>query len=140
MRRFTHREFFDCATTNLLRQSAIPFKLSLEINDFYSTFFCNSDKHEFKVFLILSSEQYLITCRENKGEWFGMMYLLGAIRRLIIHPAKFDNFKDEKKNRVKNCLSSTKPNTCWTKNSWSSGIMSNFLGQFFYVLGGKKKS
>ena len=59
----THREFFDCATTNLLRQSAIPFKLSLEINDFYSTFFfCNSDKHEFKVFLILSSEQYLITC------------------------------------------------------------------------------
>ena len=25
---------------------------------------------------------YLDTCRENKGEWFGMMYLLGAIRRL----------------------------------------------------------
>ena len=23
-------------------------------------------------------------------------------------------------------------------NSWPSGIMSNFLGQFFYVLGGKK--
>ena len=27
--------------------------------------------------------------------------------------------------------------TCWTENSWSSGIMSNFLWQFFYVLGGK---
>ena len=35
--------------------------------------------------------------RENKEEWFGMMYSLGAIRRLKIHPAKFDNFKDEKK-------------------------------------------
>ena len=39
--------------------------------------------------------------RENKGEWFGMMYLLGAIRRLLIHPAKFDNFKDEKKTELK---------------------------------------
>ena len=38
-----------------------------------------------------------ILVRENKGEWFEMMYLLGAIRRLWIHPAKFDNFKDEKK-------------------------------------------
>ena len=35
--------------------------------------------------------------RENKGKWFGMMYLLGAIWRLLIHPAKFENFKDEKK-------------------------------------------
>ena len=60
-----------------------------------------------------------------------MRYLLGAIRRLKIHPAKFDNFKDEKKP-----LNSTKPNTCWTKKSWSSGIMSNFLGHF--VLVGKK--
>ena len=30
-----------------------------------------------------------------------MMYLLGAIRRLEIHPAKFDNFKDEKKQSKK---------------------------------------
>ena len=27
-----------------------------------------------------------------------------------------------------------KAKTCWTKNWWSSGIMSNFGGQFFYVL------
>ena len=55
-------------------------------------------------------------------------------------PCKVSQLQRWEKNRVKNCLSSTKPNTCWTKNSWSSGIMSNFLGQFFYVLGGKKNS
>jgi hypothetical protein len=27
-------------------------------------------------------EYKLVNIRENKGEWFGMMYLLGAIRRL----------------------------------------------------------
>ena len=32
-----------------------------------------------------------------------------------------------------------KAKTCWTENWWSSGIMSNFWGEFFYVLGGKKK-
>ena len=31
-----------------------------------------------------------------------------------------------------------KEKTCWTENWWSSGIMSNFFGEFFYVLGGKK--
>jgi hypothetical protein len=35
--------------------------------------------------------------RENRREWFGMRYLLSAIRRLKIPPAKFDIFKDEKK-------------------------------------------
>ena len=29
-----------------------------------------------------------------------------------------------------------KEKTCWTENWWSSGIMSNFWGEFFYVLGG----
>ena len=33
-----------------------------------------------------------------------------------------------------------KAKTCWLENSWSSGIMSNFLGQFFYVLGVKNLS
>ena len=28
--------------------------------------------------------------------------------------------------------------TCWTENWWSSGIMSNFWGELFYALGGKK--
>ena len=31
-----------------------------------------------------------------------------------------------------------KAKTCWTEIWWSSGIMSNFLGDFFYVLGVKK--
>ena len=33
--------------------------------------------------------------RENKGEWFGMRYLLSAIPRIFFQPAKFENFKDE---------------------------------------------
>ena len=33
-----------------------------------------------------------------------------------------------------------KEKTCWTQNWWSSGIMSNFWEEFFYVLGGKKNS
>ena len=32
-----------------------------------------------------------------------------------------------------------KAKTCWTENWWSSGIMSNFLGEFFNVFGVKKK-
>ena len=34
-------------------------------------------------------------------KWFGMRYLLSAIWRLYFHPAKFDNFKDEKKSDKK---------------------------------------
>ena len=30
-----------------------------------------------------------------------------------------------------------KSKTCWTEKWWSSGIMSNFWGEFFYVLGCK---
>ena len=33
-----------------------------------------------------------------------------------------------------------KEKTCWTQNWWSSGIMSNFWEEFFYVLGAKKNS
>ena len=51
-------------------------------------------------------------CRENKVEWFGMRYLLSASPRLQIHPAKFDKFKDEKKQPEK--LSQFhKVKTCW---------------------------
>ena len=31
-----------------------------------------------------------------------------------------------------------KAKTCWTENWWSGGIMINYLGDFFYVLGVKK--
>ena len=55
----------------------------------------------------------------------------------IFHPAKFDNVKDEKISDYKTVSVPIEPKTYWNNNSWSSGIMSNFLGQFFYVLGGK---
>ena len=32
-----------------------------------------------------------------------------------------------------------KAKTCLTENWWASGIMSNFWGEFFYVVGGKKR-
>ena len=45
---------------------------------------------------------------------------------------RWENFRHIK------LLQLLKAKTCWTKNLWSSGIMSNFWGKFFYVLGGKK--
>ena len=33
-----------------------------------------------------------------------------------------------------------KAKPCWTENWWSSGIMSNFWGEFFYVFGGGQKN
>ena len=57
--------------------------------------------------------------------------------KIFFQPAKFDNFKDEKFQTLK--LSQfQKAKTCWAENWWSSGIMSNFWGEFFYILGGKK--
>ena len=57
--------------------------------------------------------------------------------KIFFHPAKFDNFKDEKISDFKT-VSVSQRKTCWTENWWSSGIMSNFWGEFFYVLGGKQ--
>ena len=54
--------------------------------------------------------------------------------KIFFHPAKFDNFKEEKISDFK----TDSEKTCWTENWWSSGIMSNFWGEFFYVLGVKK--
>jgi hypothetical protein len=35
-------------------------------------------------------------------KWFFMRYLLNAVWRLYFHPAKFENFKDEKMSDYKN--------------------------------------
>ena len=64
--------------------------------------------------------------RENKGEWFGMRYLLSAIPRIFFQPAKFDNFKDETNSDYKTVSVPKRKKTCWNENWWSSGIMSNF--------------
>ena len=45
--------------------------------------------------------------------------------KIFFHPAKFDNFKDEKISDFKT-VSVSQRKTCWTENWWSSGIMSNF--------------
>ena len=56
--------------------------------------------------------------------------------KLFFHLAKFDNFKDKKISAIK-LTQLHKSKTCWTRNSLSSGIISNFWGQLFYVLVGK---
>ena len=67
-----------------------------------------------------------------------LLYLRHRNSKLFFHPAKFENFKDEKISDFITVSISQSKKTCWTENVWSSGIMSNFLGEFFYVLGVKK--
>ena len=55
-----------------------------------------------------------------------LLYLHHRNSKIFFHPAKFDNFKDEKISDFKTQFHKAK--TCWTENWWSSGIMSNFLG------------
>ena len=43
-----------------------------------------------------------------------------------------------RKSQTKKLSQFHKAKTCWTENSWSSGIMSNFWGQFFLCFGGQK--
>ena len=54
-----------------------------------------------------------------------LLYLHHKIFKIFFHPAKFDNFKDEKISDSKT-VSVSQRKTCWTENWWSSGIMSNF--------------
>ena len=66
-----------------------------------------------------------------------LLYLHHCNSNVFFHPAKFDNFKDEISDY--RTVSVDKSKTCWTENCWSSVIMSNFRGQFFYVLRGRIK-
>ena len=67
-----------------------------------------------------------------------MRYLLGAIPRLWIPPAKFDIFIDEKRSRLKNCLSFTKQIFAGVKILGLVGLWATFVAVFIYVFGGKK--
>ena len=63
------------------------------------------------------------TCITEVLSYFFILQSLTASKMKQFQPLKLSQFHKAK--------------TCWTENSWSSGIMSNFLGQFFYVLGVK---
>ena len=56
--------------------------------------------------------------------------------KIFFHPAKFDNFKDEKISDFKTVFCFTKQKLPGLSNWWSSGIMSNFLVEFFFVFWG----
>ena len=43
----------------------------------------------------------------------------------------------KRKSQTKKLSHFHKAISCWIENSWSSGIMSNFRGQFFHVLVGR---
>ena len=49
-----------------------------------------------------------------------------AIRRISFHPAKFDNFKDEKMSDYKTVSVAQSKKNCWTENFQAYPIMSNF--------------
>ena len=66
-----------------------------------------------------------------------LLYLHLRDSKIFFHPSKFDNFKGEKISGFKT-VSVSQAKTCWTENWWSSGIMSNFLGEFFMFWGSQK--
>ena len=67
-------------------------------------------------------------------EW-GISLVLSGDSKFILQSLTTSKMR---KTQTKKLSQLHKAKTCWTKNSWSSGIMSNFWGQVFYVLGGKK--
>ena len=65
-----------------------------------------------------------------------LLYLHHRNSKLFFHPAKSDNFKDEKISDYVHIKLSQfhKAKTCWTENCRSSGIMSKTWEQFFYLV------
>ena len=63
------------------------------------------------------------TCIIEILSYFFILQSLTASKMRQFQPLKLSQFHKAK--------------TCWTENSWSSGIMSSFWGEFFYVLVGK---
>ena len=68
--------------------------------------------------------EYYCTCIIEILSYFFILQSLTTSKMRKFQTLKLSQFHKEK--------------TCWTENWWSSGIMSNFLGEFFYVLGVKK--
>ena len=64
------------------------------------------------------------TCILREFKIFFILQSLTTSKMRKFQTLKLSQFHEEK--------------TCWTENWWSSGIMINFWGEFFYVLGGKK--
>ena len=60
------------------------------------------------------------TCILEILRYFFIMQSLATLEMRKFQTLKLSHFHKEK--------------TCWTENWWSSGIMSNFWGEFFYVL------
>ena len=58
-----------------------------------------------------------------------LLYLHLRDSNIFFHPAKFDNFKDEKISDFKT-VSVSQRKKCWTENWWSSGIRATFEGTF----------
>ena len=54
--------------------------------------------------------------KQNEKQWFFMRYLESAIWRLFFHPAKFDNFIDEKMSDYKTVSVAQSKKTGWTEN------------------------
>ena len=62
------------------------------------------------------------------------LYLHHRNSKLFFHPAKFDNFKDEK---ISDCFSFTKQNIAGLKTGGLVGLSATFKGSFL-CFGGQK--
>ena len=81
-------------------------------------------------FFTILNHQISFNIRTCGLEWYISYVLSGTLQSLTI---------SKMRKKYVELKTVSVPNTCCTKNSWSSGIMSNFFGgQLFYVLGGKK--
>ena len=76
--------------------------------------------------------------RENRGEWFGMRYLLSAIPILWIPPAKFDIFQDEKKTDKKTVSVPQSQILAGVKTLGLVGLWATFEGSVSMFWGAKK--
>ena len=65
------------------------------------------------------------TCIVEILSYFFILQSLTASKMRKFQTLKLSQFHKEK--------------TCWTENWWSSGIMSNILGEFFFMFWGPKK-
>ena len=66
-----------------------------------------------------------------------LLYLHHKNFKIFFHPAKFDNFKDETTSDYKTVAVPQSQILAGLKTLGPVRLMSNFLGNFFYVLGGK---
>ena len=112
-----------------------------KLNEFQNNFRKKYDTDNYENWFYNQSSETLRLYSENKEIYFKYIpvgtfsqkkntWMWSWANESSVEPRKFQTLKMYQFHKAKNC---------WSENWWSSGNMSNFLGEFFYVLGVKKK-